>query len=434
VSPFHGIQFSARLKLFALFAGIGLLAMAKNVRGQEALRISQAGDLAAAAQQQANSSIGYYNLLLGPTAWRFSSGLGLEFTDNYNLQQNKQSDFIIQPSLNTAMHWPVTQKNSLDISVGAGYSEYLEHSDNSQFFITPGSGLSFDVYVGDFKINLHDRVTITEYGYQNPGANGGGQNQVSLQNTIGASTLWDLEKVVVNFGYDHDNSTSLSSGQNTQPDSATENFFANGGVRVRPELLLGLEAGGTIINYSQNNATNALVTPNATQWSVGAFASAKVSEYIDVRLDAGYADYIPDSTSDTNLVTQNASGLYYSLSLSHRVNQHLNYTLSAGRSTDLSAYGQAQTYYFVSLSPNWNFLQKYTVSTPVAWRQGNSIYGTTTSGNGEYNQYQVGLNVGRSLTKKLSATFTYQFVVETSGQANLNYNVNIVGLNFAYQF
>lgn len=408
--------------------------MAKNVRGQEALRISQAGDLAAAAQQQANSSIGYYNLLLGPTAWRFSSGLGLEFTDNYNLQQNKQSDFIIQPSLNTAMHWPVTQKNSLDISVGAGYSEYLEHSDNSQFFITPGSGLSFDVYVGDFKINLHDRVTITEYGYQNPGANGGGQNQVSLQNTIGASTLWDLEKVVVNFGYDHDNSTSLSSGQNTQPDSATENFFANGGVRVRPELLLGLEAGGTIINYSQNNATNALVTPNATQWSVGAFASAKVSEYIDVRLDAGYADYIPDSTSDTNLVTQNASGLYYSLSLSHRVNQHLNYTLSAGRSTDLSAYGQAQTYYFVSLSPNWNFLQKYTVSTPVAWRQGNSIYGTTTSGNGEYNQYQVGLNVGRSLTKKLSATFTYQFVVETSGQANLNYNVNIVGLNFAYQF
>ncbi|HEY5041016.1 MAG TPA: hypothetical protein VIK53_03360, partial [Verrucomicrobiae bacterium] len=155
---------------------MSLLVMAKNVSGQEALRISMAGDLAAESQHQATSSLGYYNLLLGPTAWRFSSGLNLEYDDNVRLQQNGESDLIFQPSLNTQMHWPLTLKNSLDVSLEVGYSEYLQHQDLSQFFINPGSGFSFDVYVGDFKINLHDRITITEYSYQNPGASGGNHN------------------------------------------------------------------------------------------------------------------------------------------------------------------------------------------------------------------------------------------------------------------
>jgi len=65
------------------------------VRGQEALRISTAGDLAAAARQQAESSIGYYNLLWGPVAWRFSSGLAVDYNDNVRLQaQNAEGDFI----------------------------------------------------------------------------------------------------------------------------------------------------------------------------------------------------------------------------------------------------------------------------------------------------------------------------------------------------
>lgn len=409
------------------------MALTRNIQGQEALRISMAGDLAAETLHQADSSIGYYNLLLGPTAWRFSSGMGFEYNDNVRLQQNGESDLILQPGLSAMIHWPVTIKNSLDISLGAGYSEYLQHQDLSQFFINPGSGLSFDVYVGDFKINLHDRVTITEYAYQNPGAGGNNQNLVSLQNTAGLSTLWDLDKVVANFGYDHANYTSLSQGQSSQPDSATENLYVNGGVRVRPELLLGLEAGGTVINYSQSRSANTLTIPDALQWSVGVFGSAKISDYLDVRLDAGYTDYVPDNTA-TNLVTQDNSGLYVSFSLSHRVNQYVNYTLTAGRSADLSAYGQAQSYYFVTLSPNWTILNKYSISTPFTWRQATLIYNSTANSDVNYDQITMGLSVGRSLTQKLSAGISYQYAKETSGQTPYNYTVNIVSLNFTYRF
>jgi hypothetical protein len=435
VSSTNGIQIRSRLAFFTLMAGTGLLLTAKNVHAQEALRISLAGDLAASARQQANSSIGYYNLLAGPTAWRFSTGLGMEFNDNVRLEQNGESDFIIRPSLDVELHWPLTLKNSLDVSVGAGYSDYLQHSDLSQFFINPGSGFSFDVYVGDFKINLHDRITMTEYGYQNPSATGSSENLVSLENTAGVGMLWDLDKILANFGYDHVNYTSLSQGQNQgTPDATSENIYVNGGVRLRPQLLLGLEAGATVINYSQNSTTNSPAIPSAVQWNAGVYGSAKVSEYIDFRVDAGFQDYVPDGSTATNLVSSDSSGFYLSATLSHRVNEHINYTLSFGRSTDLSAYGQAQSYYFVRLTPNWNFFRNYAVSTPVWWQHGTQVYYTSVNGQLNYDQFGIGLNINRSLTQKMSVGFSYQFVQENSDGTSLNYTANIVGLNFNYQF
>ncbi len=132
--------------------------------------------------------------------------------------------------------------------------------------------------------------------------------------------------------------------------------------------------------------------------------------------------------------TRDSSGFYLSVSLSHRVNQHVNYTLSAGRSTDLSAYGQAQSYYFVDVEPNWNFFRKYSVSTPISWRKGTQVYNSTGNNQLDYEQIQLGLTVNRSLTKKLSVGISYQFVEETASQLSLNYTANIVSLNFTYQF
>ena len=67
-----------------------LLFFAGRAHSQEALRMSLAGDQAAESQRQAENTIGYYNLLWGPVAWRFSSGLGLDYDDNVNLQSQNQ--------------------------------------------------------------------------------------------------------------------------------------------------------------------------------------------------------------------------------------------------------------------------------------------------------------------------------------------------------
>jgi hypothetical protein len=157
-----------------LFASAGLvffLCLAGTARAQEAIRMSMAGEEAARAHRQAASTVGYYNLTVGPTLWKFGAGLQLEYTDNVSLGTGgSESDFSFRPQINSQMLWPITDKNSLNLDVGVGYSAYVKHSDLDRVFITPGSGLSFDLYVGDVWINLHDRFSITEDAYEDPTA------------------------------------------------------------------------------------------------------------------------------------------------------------------------------------------------------------------------------------------------------------------------
>jgi hypothetical protein len=415
-----------------LTAAAGLLLLAGPARGQDALRMSLAGDLAAEMQHQANSTFGYYNLLWGPTAWRYSSGLGLSYDDNVRLEsEHQQGDFILRPNLNTQMHWPVTQWNSLDLSVGAGYSAYMTQTDLNQFYMNPGSGLSFNIYAGDCVINLHDWISITEYSYQNPSSTNNGSAS-RLENAVGASALWDLNKVVTQLGYDHVNSISLGSSQQ-DPDATSDNWFANAGVRVLPEVMVGVEGGVGLISYNQGGA--APRQPDATQWNAGVFCKDQISEHINARLDAGYTIYSPAETSGfTNL--SSSANMYFQLLVTHQVNQFIDYALSAGRITETSFYGQPYDRYSVRLQPNWKIFRKYTLSTPFWWEKGDQlasdIYGQGGANN--YDQYGAGVNISHSLTQKLTGTLGYQYVKETSSDSGLNYTVSIVSLNFSYQF
>jgi hypothetical protein len=424
----HRIQTRLRIGVLIFIALAVFFSAGETVRGQEALRISLAGDLAASARKQQESSVGYYNLLLGPVALRFLSGMEADYNSNIHLQsQGAEGDFIFRPGVNAQMDWPVTQINDLNLFVAAGYSAYLHNQNLNQFFVNPGSGLSFDIYAGDAVINVHDQVSITENAYQNQSA-GGNTTYASLQNTAGLNTLWDLNKFVVTAGYDHGNYLELNSSQG-QPDASSENFFLTGGVHPAPEILTGLEAGGGLINYSGSGTAGSAATPDATQWNVGAFCTATISEYLDARLDAGYTEFLPDS-APTNFDSSAASGFYMQFLLTHRVNQFVNYTLSAGRSIDLQYGGQPYDRYDVRWQPNWNFLKDYTISTPLWWEYGTEVYFQSAS----YDQYGAGINVGRQITKKLSGSISDQFVKETSGQAGLAYTVNIVSLSLSYQF
>lgn len=408
-------------------AASGVLIFAGQAHAQEALRMSLAGDQAAESQRQANNTIGYYNLLWGPVAWSFSSGLGLDYDDNVNLSQNPDGDFIFRPNLNTQMHWPVTQRNSMDASLGVGYSIYANHSQLDQIYVNPGSGLSFNLYVGDCAINLHDRISITENAYQNPTAGGNG-NYAQLENTAGVSTSWDLNKLVFQIGYDHVNDISLGSSQQV-PDATSENWFLNAGLHFLPEITAGVESGAGLMSYGQSQSAS--TQPDATQWNAGVFCQAQISEYISGRFDAGYTVYAPSTTVGfTNL--SSTANFYLQFSVSHRINQFINYSLSAGRSTDSSYYGEPYDYYFARLQPNWNFFRKYQVSTPFWWQKGSQLY--ALGGASDYTQYGAGINVSRAITQKLSGTLAYQFIRENSSQSGLNYRVNIVSLNFTYQF
>ncbi|MDP9004420.1 MAG: hypothetical protein M3N12_06460, partial [Verrucomicrobiota bacterium] len=167
----------------ALSAGricLALLCLAPIARAQDAIRPSLAGESAAEARRQAIDKIPY-NLQLGPIKLRFSATVGLEYNDNINLAEDrtallpsptgpvlvttqKQDDLILRPQFNVNALWPITQLNTLKLDLGVGYAFYLDHSNynTNSVLINPGSQLAFDIFVGDFRINLHDRFSLEQ--------------------------------------------------------------------------------------------------------------------------------------------------------------------------------------------------------------------------------------------------------------------------------
>src|SRR5947209_8931282 len=154
--------FSCSFKRVALCSLV--LVCAVTARGQDAVRPSLAGEAASEARRQDIDRLPY-NLLVGPVRFRVSATMGIEYNDNINFAEvNKQDDFILHPQVNLNAIWPITQINTLTLDIGIGYSIYLDHSEDNTngILISPATQVSFDIFVGDFRINIHDRPSLQQ--------------------------------------------------------------------------------------------------------------------------------------------------------------------------------------------------------------------------------------------------------------------------------
>ena len=176
----HAISSSSFARRLALALFVSLLLSGGIARAQDAIRPSLAGEAAAEARRQQIDKIPY-NLQLGPMKFRLSATLGIEYNDNINLAEDgsylfpsptgpilvttePQDDIIIRPQVNINALWPITQLNTFKIDIGIGYAFYLDHSNynTNAILVSPGSQLAFDIFVGDFRINLHDRFSLEQ--------------------------------------------------------------------------------------------------------------------------------------------------------------------------------------------------------------------------------------------------------------------------------
>src|SRR3954471_2263670 len=195
--------FSSPPVLRIMLASLAMLCVT-TARAQDAVRPSLAGEAASEARPQDIDRLPY-NLLVGPVRFRVSASMGVEYNDNINYaERDKEDDVIFRPQVNLNAIWPITQINTLTLDLGIGYSIYVNHSEDNTngVLITPNSKLAFDIFVGDFRINIHDRFSLQQDPISEPVIS----NRVDygrFENTAGLSVLWDLNKVLLTVGYDH---------------------------------------------------------------------------------------------------------------------------------------------------------------------------------------------------------------------------------------
>ncbi|PZR73913.1 MAG: hypothetical protein DLM73_09450 [Chthoniobacterales bacterium] len=440
----------------ALALLVPLLGAAPIARAQDAIRPSLAGEQAAEARRQSIDKIPY-NLQLGPMKFRFSATMGIEYNDNINLAEDgsalipsptgpilvttmPQSDIILRPQVNIDALWPITQLNTLKLDLGVGYAIYLDHSsyNTTGVLIQPGSQLAFDIFVSDFRINLHDRFSLE----QDPVAEVALSNVADygrFQNTAGISVLWDLNKAVVTLGYDHYNFISTNSVFDYLDRNAD---IVSGSIGFTPTSTMTVGIEGSIVNtsYDQN------ILNDSVNYSVGGFLETQLTSYLKLRVAGGYQMINFDNTGLVN-DAHDLNDYYANVLLSHRVNSVLTQNISAGHETQLGVNSNYVKLNYVRHTANWNILYHTLLSTELFYEDaddsgGSGILFAPVPGVPNINpfvaehihRYGGAVTVGYQLTPHVTLGLRYQYTQKDSDQPLRDYRQNRVGFDGTYSF
>jgi hypothetical protein len=395
------------------------LAAVNCVPAQETIRMSLAGEAAAEARRKAVSATDDCTVHLGPSSWTFGSALDVQANDNILFASSEpEFDVIVSPQISTRMVWPFSERNNASLAVGTGYSAYVLHSEFNRMFVTPGSELSFDLYVGDFWIDLHEGLSITKNSYEDPTVVGIADYS-QLQNSVGVTGTWDLNKIVVRLAYDHANYVMLH-GEGGLPDGRSEILGLSAGYNWKPLTTFGVETGGGWIEYTGAGAPD----ERARDWNIGTFVEAHPMEYVSLKASAGYTVYSPVSSAGSAF-----TGIYARLGLNHRLNRHLEYHLSGGRSISFGFYAGTIDLYSANLDLRWHLFQKLSLWTGFEFEHGSQVL----IGHETFDRFGPHLSLERQITAKMSGALRYQFYDRRSDVAGGDYTVNLVTLNIAYR-
>jgi hypothetical protein len=440
VVSFHRDQFRKSITL--LFALSMLIAIA-GVHAQDAVRPSLAGQEASDAREQDVSRIPY-NLLLGPVRFRVGASVGVEYNDNVTYAEtNTQDDVIVTPNLSLDAIWPITQLNTLRLDLGIGYSFYLDHSqyNTDSILIAPKSQISFDIFVSDFRINIHDRMQLQ----QDPIQEGALSNVVDygrFENTAGLSVLWDLNKVLLQLGYDHYNFVSTTSAFDYL-DRNAEIVSGSAAFVVTPTITVGAEGNAVFTRYDQT------VLNDNEDYSVGAFIETELTNNLKVRAAGGYQwiDF------DHNFVTfpfgpfvfivpdhKNLEDYYVNGLIAHRINATISQTLSAGHENQLGVNSNYITLNYVRHTLSWNLIRNTLLSTEFFFEDARESGGFAGFAGGQlgtpehFQRLGGAITLGYQLTPHVTLGARYQGTTKDSNLLLRDYNQNRISVDGTYSF
>jgi hypothetical protein len=420
---------------------VALLAISTNILlAQELPRPSMA------REDQKNPLPTDYNIKAGPVLFNFTGSLDGEFNDNIGLTNSgTKSDFLITPEVGIEAQWPVTQTNTLSLSTSLGYTKYLIHPqyDQSHLLVAPDSNVSFDIYTGNFKINIHD-----DFSYQqDPVQEAALSNVVNFdrfQNVAGVGVLWDLNKVILTLNYDHIDfiSTDLQTvGGAYINDPGALSYSANQ-VSTSAEFLtsstfiFGFEAAASQREYFQYQG-------DYDQLSAGPYIKVQITDHIKAQLSGGF-DYI--STPSNNVFAPIAatgvigpgsgggsdSSYYVNLTIDHNLNKYFLERLALGHELELDLVGQESDVTYINYSASWKVNDHLNLSFDVGYQDVDEESGLI--GASSFNLFNAGAQANFPITKSLSGALVYQFNDKMAEDSNQSFQQNQVDLLLTYHF
>jgi hypothetical protein len=317
------------------------------VTAQESIRVSSMEGMAPQARVQ-STDYSRYNLKMGKVLVDAAVSVQAEFNHNVGLSEtNEDSDIAIRPQLDLQATWQMTQLNRLNFGITLGYTKYLENDqlDTKSILLSPNSEISFDIFLGKVRLNIHDRFAIL----QNP------VDDISLSqaarferflNSVGITLSWPVTaKVNLVAGYDHFTFRSITDDYEYL-DRSEEQFSASIAYAPSDILDIGIDATAVSFDYDDN------FNNDGFGYSVGPFIETRLSAFTKLRVAGGYQNLDFDSDR-LNGDRSNFSGWYATVTVSNRLSDSFTHALHIGREARLGLSVNFLEYNYARYTASW---------------------------------------------------------------------------------
>jgi hypothetical protein len=294
--------------------------------------------------------------------------------------------------------------------------------------------------VSDFRINFHDRFSLEQDPIGEPGLSNVA-DYGRFQNTAGVSVLWDLNKAVVTFGYDHYNFIATNDDF-SYLDRNSDILMATASFAATSTTGLGLET-----SYVYNRYNEDLLNDSNT-WSIGAFVETQITSYLKLRVAGGYQmisfddddvifgpfppGFLPNGATFQVFEDQgDLDAVYLNLLLSHRINASITHSLAAGQESQLGVNSNFIRLKYVRHTATWNVVNKTLLSTEFFYEDAKDSGGFVDE---HLHRYGGALSLGYQLTRHVTLGARYQYTAKDSNVELRDYRQNRVSLDGTYSF
>lgn len=426
----RGSHVKSRERYRFLLAVIGCGGILRGDTGYAQRQDSLAGEAAAQALKRSIEAE-QYNLRWGPLQLKTGASVGVSYTDNVFYSYDRKDDLLVNPQITLAALWPITDLNNLRLSLGLAYEWYLENRElnGDAPLVNPGTELVFNLFVGDFRIRLHDRFSYQESLFFNSLSGEGVRfynfNDVGtfsrLNNHAGFEVDWDLNKVVLSVGYNHENFISMTSSFEYL-DRASEWLTASAGFALGDKAQAGLEAQAGLHNYETETTLN-------DNWRArgGPFVEANPQEKISLRAGAGFDTARYEDTALNNSDYES----YYAYARIRQETRLFSHMLTAGREHVLGDNANNLRTTYVRYSISSPVVTHVDLGADLSVNFAEEFGGTFEE---DFTYYGAGFRIGYQFHKFWRADLGYEFRLKESNLALRDFHRNRVTLAAAYSF
>ncbi len=369
------------------------------------------------------------NMRIGQVDLRAHGGLRLGFSDNINYASkhgNRIADGFVEPYAGIGFHWPLTEMNSLTMDVGLSYRKYFTSSstDQNNISITPDTAMQLELFVGKhWRFVIFDRMRYDHDPLDFPTISGTTRFG-RFQNTAGVLGFWDIHpQVTLEVGY-----TNVF----VMADSNEFNFLdrmthiASAGIvyKINEDWRTGVRGSYAWTDYRTNFNNNSRVI------RIGPFLEGRITDNLTFGIDTAFVTGEYDRSGlvgDTsNQSTYTATGW-----INHEVNQFLSHSIRGGRTSDLGDSSNFTSINFVRHQASWEVIRDVGLGTHAFLEFGDDSGGIASE---NFTRYGAGFNASYQLTKSITTSLRYTYLVKESDRWGRDYEQNMVVLDFNYRF